>query len=354
MIWYHLALLTFAMSAEVSTLFVEYEGFPSSKALLETVYLQLELGISPSELVANLEEVVADIKSQDQIAIAIVANQESMCRSQEMYEQRIQQIQKNIDATQEILNTVAPELEILEGDINKKSMEIEGYRQEIEKAGRQRAADKENWGKGDKDVMENIEAAIGAIKLTSQLKYDDSNLVFIQKKLNSMSESLTNAAKLTKNDLYTPAITALAQITKSDQETIGQVIALLESLKNDLIQSKGQNAKLEEQSDSNYKEYVQSIENAIESDSQDLAGLKRKKHRMEFTVETSAAELSEDRVRIAAFADILQEQSALCDDWSRLSKIENKEREVFIKNIYQVIELVNTNIAGVREYFNNR
>ena len=201
MIWYQLAVLSFAMSAEVSTLFLEYERFPSSKALLETVYLQLELGISPSELVANLEEVVADIKSQDQIAIAIVANQESMCRSQEMYEQRIQQIQKNIDATQEILNTVAPELEILEGDINKKSMEIEGYRQEIEKAGRQRAEDKEKWGKGDKEVMENIEAAIGAIKLTSQLKYDDSNLVFIQKKLNSMSDSLSNAAKLTKNEI---------------------------------------------------------------------------------------------------------------------------------------------------------
>ena len=348
-----LALLFMIASSEIPGVFLEYEKHPSSQVLLETVFLQLELGISSSELVANLEQVVYDLKAQEQVASAISANQENICEGVQEFESRLEEISKNIDSSQENLNVARPELELLTIDIIKKLAEIEGYKKEIKEVTQKRKEEKHQWAESDSKTVEKIEATIGAIKLTTQLKFDDSSLVLIQKKLNSLTETLNTAAK-DMGDVYVPAVSALAQITKSDPQTINQVVSLLEGLKSDLIQSKGENAKLEEVAETNANKYIESIQNAIETDTQDLISLERKKHRLEFTVKSALEELAEDKTRVQAFNELLNDQKTLCQDWKKLNNIETHERDAFVKNIYEVIEAVNTNIVGVKEYFSTR
>lgn len=350
-----LSVIVLSVFAEESgTILLELEENLLSKALLDTVYLQLELGISGSDLVSNLEDVVSEIKSQEQVAAVVLANQQAICNVIPEFVQKVSEIQKSVNAVQENLNIARPELELLNNEIAAKEDEIERYKQEIASATERRNSDKAKWLENDQENVKNIEASIGAIKLTSQLKYDDSSVVLIQKKLNDLAGTLSNAAKSTQNDLYSPAITALTELSKANPQTLSQVLSLLESLKNDLVQAKGQSSRLEEESQRAFEDYIESIEDSIESNTQDMSLLNRKKHRLEAFVNTSNTEISEDKSRIQTFEEILEEQQTLCNEWTRLNKLESKEREVFVQDIYKVIELVNTNIAGVKEYFDNR
>ncbi|MBL2098182.1 hypothetical protein ELI75_30860, partial [Klebsiella pneumoniae] len=113
-----LSVIVLSVFAEESgTILLELEENLLSKALLDTVYLQLELGISGSDLVSNLEEVVSEIKSQEQVAAVVLANQQAICNVIPEFVQKVSEIQKSVNAVQENLNIARPELELLNNEI---------------------------------------------------------------------------------------------------------------------------------------------------------------------------------------------------------------------------------------------
>lgn len=334
----------------------EVDTTPMGNAILSTITLQLASGHDESKIATVLEKVVSDLNKQQMTSAALNATQHKICQeSVSAYALQIQDTESIIESSQEILNRDNPELESVQGQIQQKTKEVAGLQEELKKADAQRESAKAHWTSKDKESVEGIEAVIGGIKLTTQLKYEDANVVFIQKGLTQLKGTIEKQIDKTSKSMYKPVIASLAQIAKTaDMDTVDEIINILESLKTDLISAKGEEMNVEAQAQKVYEQYAESIGNSILSSQQDIDSLRAKKMRLETSIDSAESEISNSRSKIRNYEQMLEDQSKLCDGWKEIYLRENADREIGISSIYKVIELINSEILGVREYLGQR
>mmetsp|Transcript_14522 Transcript_14522/g.14619 ORF Transcript_14522/g.14619 Transcript_14522/m.14619 type:complete len:199 (+) Transcript_14522:495-1091(+) len=196
---------------------------------------------------------------------------------------------------------------------------------------------------------------MGGIKLTTQLKYEDANVVLIQQELTALKGRIEKEIEKTDKIMYKPVIASLAQIARSaNLETVDEIIRILDNLKTDLIASKGEDMKVEEQAQKVYEQYAATISNTISSSQQDIDSLRSKKERLETSVEAAESDIANSREKIQNYKQMLGDQEKLCEQWKEIYLREDAEREMEIESIYKVVELVNSEILGVKAYLGQR
>ncbi|CAG9311490.1 unnamed protein product [Blepharisma stoltei] len=351
-------LTVFSLETELtaSDLLAEVDLDPMGNAILSTITLQLASGHDEGKIISVLEKVAGDLKKQQMTSSALNATQQKICdESVAAYSLQIQNTQSNIESSQQILNRDEPELENVIGQIAQKTKEITGFEEELKKAENQREADHNDWTSKDKESVEGIEAVMGGIKLTTQLKYEDANVVLIQQELTALKGRIEKEIEKTDKIMYKPVIASLAQIARSaNLETVDEIIRILENLKIDLIASKGEDMKVEEQAQKVYEQYAATISSTISSSQQDIDSLRSKKERLEASVEAAESDIANSREKILNYKQMLDDQEKLCEQWKEIYLREDAEREMEIESIYKVVELVNNEILGVKAYLGQR
>ena len=339
-------------SQEINTVLAQVDNNPLGGALLSTIHLQMMTGAPLDEIIDLLVIIREDLNDKQKAADDLHALHEQECADNlAAFNQAVEEAVQAIDYNENLIATSKAELATTNEEISKAQNLIEGYAAEIQREHDERAAQKALFEQYDFEFGDAVDAIDECIEIISTLKTEPTE--FVQMKLSDLSGKMMTAMNKKQHSLYGSTITSLVQLT-ADQDSVDQIIDLLERLKAEFTLAKDGDTTTETARQESYEKRVADLEDAKAQQEAYLAQQQDKKASLEATIAQAEVDLAAAKDKKKENEDLIALWTDKCEERRQKYFRETDERDAEHDVINQVEGIVNDRIQSMDGYLMDR
>ena len=343
-------------SSEVNTILAQVDSNPLGGALLSTIHLQMKTGAPLDEIVDLLQVIRDDLNDKQAAADDLHALHEKECEDNlASFAQAVEEANQAIDYNENLIATSQAELARTETEIANAQNLIEQYAGEIQSEHDTRAAQKELFETYDFEFGDAVAAIDECIEIISELLDEETAPALVQTQMHALSQRMSTAMSKKQHSLYGNTIASLVELTTgADQDSVQQIIDLLERLKAEFSVAQNQDQDTEAERQSSYEKRVADLEAAKLAQEEYLAQQQDKKASLEATIAQAEADLAAAKDKKKENEDLIALWTDKCEERRQKYFRETDERAAEQDVIDQVEAIVNDRILSMDGYLEDR
>jgi len=242
--------------------------------LLDVVALQVQTGGGIDTIISLIDEIIADLNHEQAQADQDFHKSNDTCNDQttQLSNDISDAEDKIAEATAELEDNLKPHREQLDKDLAEIDQRIQENRDNRETAIEEREADHEKYYQRAIDFSDAIASCNEALGLLSQLKNNPETATSLLEShaVSKAMETISARYKHMHNGgKFGPMIDALVELSTSqnftNQETLAEVIRLIEELRQEFIDSQREEQEWEDEAQSNHVAYIESLDSQYDT-----------------------------------------------------------------------------------------